>query len=302
MAKVDSDWRHVMLSQYGIFGTIASLEVASLGILTQVLDKHVSSSEKQLFFFSSLSLLLEIILILWLINQERKTAFHPQQMLIFRKYEFIYRNILIFIMAFTAALILLLFNVHIGSFSFEKINWETVNAIATLTGSLATFGTLLFLILKDKSDQESEKATLKQALINEMELNVDLLFSVRVENPSITSAFRKLRDKYIGEIDDLETFKEIQKLYAELDYYQKFVDKVYLKLPDSGRPVTERQLEACNMFIKFFDDKPIDFDKSKISQDAGGYIISMRDKAINLKEIKIDKWREIIKCKVDSLF
>lgn len=99
------DWRQVMVTQYSIFGTIAGLEVTALAIYVSF-RTSISFPEKIIFSISSFFLLLEVMLILWLINQERKVAFDESVMFDFMRSEFIYRNILIIIMIITWGLIL----------------------------------------------------------------------------------------------------------------------------------------------------------------------------------------------------
>jgi hypothetical protein len=103
-----SDWRSVMLAQYGIFGTIAGLEVASLSIFAALLKPPLVCLSKILFTVTTLILLIEVPLILWLINEERKVAYNEQNMVWFRKNERLFRNILIYLMVSGWLLILTL--------------------------------------------------------------------------------------------------------------------------------------------------------------------------------------------------
>lgn len=93
-----SDWRQVMLTQYGIFGTIAGLEVASLSIYAALSNVPITTIQRFLFTVTSLSLLGEVPMILWLINQERKVAFNEADMMWFKKNERTFRNFLIILM------------------------------------------------------------------------------------------------------------------------------------------------------------------------------------------------------------
>lgn len=102
------DWRSVMLAQYGSFGTIAGLEVASLSIFAAFSKHPLLFSQKILFTFASLALLIEVPLILWLINQERKVVFNEENMRSFQVNERKYRNFLILLMSSGWSLILLL--------------------------------------------------------------------------------------------------------------------------------------------------------------------------------------------------
>lgn len=92
------DWRSVMLSQYNIFGTIAGLEVASLSIFASLFPKNLLCFQKILFSLTAMTLLMEIPLILWLINEERKVAFGEEDMTWFKRNEKMFRNILIWVM------------------------------------------------------------------------------------------------------------------------------------------------------------------------------------------------------------
>ncbi len=108
MAENKDDWRKVMLTQYSIFGTVAGLEVTALTIFAALANENiVSIAEKVIFSVTSFSLFIEIIFILWLINQERRVAFgDPMQD--FQKNERIYRGTLIILMIVTWGLLLAL--------------------------------------------------------------------------------------------------------------------------------------------------------------------------------------------------
>lgn len=107
-AHEKSDWRSVMLAQYNIFGTIAGLEVASLSIFATLLKVPLSDFSKVLFILTALVLLIEVPLILWLINEERKVAFNDENMIWFRTNEKHFRKFLIWLMGFGWLFILML--------------------------------------------------------------------------------------------------------------------------------------------------------------------------------------------------
>jgi len=112
------DWRKVMLTQYSIFGTIAGLEVASLSIYSALAGNAFILVEKILFTIVAVFLFVEVGMILWMINQERKVAWHEatgegDDMLSFRTNETFFRSGLIIVMNMTWIMILLLFVVHI---------------------------------------------------------------------------------------------------------------------------------------------------------------------------------------------
>lgn len=113
-----ADWRKVMLTQYSIFGTIAGLEVASLSIFAALTRNSFILAEKILFTSVAVFLFVEVGAILWMINQERKVAWHEatgkgDDMLSFRTIETYFRSGLIIVMNLTWITILLLFVVHI---------------------------------------------------------------------------------------------------------------------------------------------------------------------------------------------
>lgn len=101
-------WRSAVLAQYSTFGTIAGLEIASLTIFASLLKSPLSLIVKILFTIISAILFVEVPLILYLINQERKVAFNAAIMNRFIKNEERYRNYLIWLMEFGWLFILIL--------------------------------------------------------------------------------------------------------------------------------------------------------------------------------------------------
>ncbi len=95
-----------MLAQYSIFGTIAGLEVASLSIFAALLKNPLTLLSKILFFITVLTLLTEVPLLLWLINEERKVAFNDEGMIWFKTNEKYFRKALVLLMGFGWLLIL----------------------------------------------------------------------------------------------------------------------------------------------------------------------------------------------------
>lgn len=106
------DWRKVMLTQYSIFGTIAGLEVTSLAIFVSLVRSELDLAEKILFTIISGVLFLEVVMILWMINQERRVAW-GDNMQSFQENETFLRTFLIIIMILNWALILSLLVVHV---------------------------------------------------------------------------------------------------------------------------------------------------------------------------------------------
>lgn len=106
------DWRKVMLTQYSIFGTIAGLEVTSLAIFVSFVRSGLNLAEKILFTIISGTLFLEVVMILWMINQERRVAW-GDNMQSFQENETFLRTFLIFIMVLNWALILSLLIIHV---------------------------------------------------------------------------------------------------------------------------------------------------------------------------------------------
>lgn len=106
------DWRKVMLAQYSIFGTIAGLEITALTIFVSFGSNLFQLEEKIIFTITVALLFLEVIGILWLINQERKGAFGVQ-MHCFQENETTYRLILNISMVITWGLILSLLLIRI---------------------------------------------------------------------------------------------------------------------------------------------------------------------------------------------
>lgn len=103
-----SDWRSVMLAQYSMFGTIAGLEVASLAIFATLLNTPIHLLTKILFTLTTITLLIEVPFLLWLINKERKVAFNDPNMKWFQTNERYFRKTLIWIIGLGWLLILAL--------------------------------------------------------------------------------------------------------------------------------------------------------------------------------------------------
>lgn len=108
-------WLKIVLAQYGLFGTIAGLEVTALAIYVSFAKIAFSATEKVFFSITAFCLFAEVVLILWMINQERKVAFNDENMSNFKKKERNYRNSLITIMSITWGLILFLLTLRIWS-------------------------------------------------------------------------------------------------------------------------------------------------------------------------------------------
>lgn len=106
------DWRKVMLTQYSIFGTIAGLEVTSLAIFVSFVKSELDLAEKILFTIISGVLFIEVAMILWMINQERRVAW-GDNMQSFQENETFLRTFLIIIMVLNWALILSLLVIHV---------------------------------------------------------------------------------------------------------------------------------------------------------------------------------------------
>ena len=66
------DWRSVMLAQYNIFGVMAGLEVTALTIFSRSDDLTLQA--KWIFIATIISLFLQVIFTLFLINAEREVA------------------------------------------------------------------------------------------------------------------------------------------------------------------------------------------------------------------------------------
>lgn len=107
------DWRKVMLTQYSIFGTVAGLEITALSIFASFIRTPLPLGEKIIFSITTAGLFIEIILILWLINQERKVAFNSDSMRSFMENESAYRITLILLMIITWGLLLSLLLIKI---------------------------------------------------------------------------------------------------------------------------------------------------------------------------------------------
>lgn len=106
------DWRKVMLTQYSILGSIAGLEVTSLAIFVSFGKAELLLAEKILFTIISVVLFAEVVMILWMINQERRVAW-GDSMQSFQENEVFLRTFLIIIMILNWALILSLLIIHV---------------------------------------------------------------------------------------------------------------------------------------------------------------------------------------------
>lgn len=108
------DWRKVMLAQYSIFGSVAGLEVTALTIFATLTSQGSTLAEKVIFSITCGFLFFDIILILWLINQERRVAANDS-IPSFQENERVYRSTLIVIMIVTWGLLLTLLLLKIWS-------------------------------------------------------------------------------------------------------------------------------------------------------------------------------------------
>lgn len=102
-----------MLTQFSTFGTTAGLQVAALAIYATLNKFTLLLCEKIIFTSAAICLFIEVSLILWLINQERKVAFNEGNMTKFKKNERYYRNTLITVMIISWGLILTLLIIRI---------------------------------------------------------------------------------------------------------------------------------------------------------------------------------------------
>jgi uncharacterized Tic20 family protein len=102
-ANKDSRWLNFVATQYAIFGTITGLEATSLSVFVADLQ---SAPLKIIFTITCVFLLLQLIILVWIVNQERKLAYDRTQMIDFQKKEESYRISLIIIMVINWGLIL----------------------------------------------------------------------------------------------------------------------------------------------------------------------------------------------------
>lgn len=104
-------WRSVMLTQYSIFGVMTGLEMTALAIFASLSTQVNQGPNKAMFILSVISLVLQVIFIVLLINAEREIASGNECYLggcHFQGKEKIYRWILMFIIFISWGLIALL--------------------------------------------------------------------------------------------------------------------------------------------------------------------------------------------------
>jgi hypothetical protein len=183
-----------------------------------------------------------------------------------------------------------------STLSEEKF-WVALSSIIT---ALALF----YTITRNLQDNMKKKHNLKKSLQIELVTNVDSIFSGGVDRPLLFDSIKTLRKTYINEAKDREILGILQRLYLELQHYAIFVEKVYLT--NSGidrRYVTERQLQTCNIFLKHFGLKPIEYNVDRLNHaDIGNqYIEDQRNKASKIKEEKFSEWSELLRKEIEKL-
>ena len=138
---------------------------------------------------------------------------------------------------------------------------------------------------------------MKHALYFELITNIKMLFSGEVERRPLFDINQLLRKDFIRYISDQKLFSKFQTLYSELDYYQTFVQNVYLNsnIPNSGSAVTEKQLSTMNKFIEFFGIKGIVHAKNETWDQA-------RDRAITEKNKHFKKWMDKLSQDIERMF
>src|SRR5689334_14369274 len=147
------------------------------------------------------------------------------------------------------------------SYSYEHIIHSELFWIAA--GSTVTAAALVYTLLKDRLESSGELRNAKRALLSELMLDIDMLFSGEVERKPLDQAIYLIRSKFSGSIQDQSRFDNIQRIYADLDYYQTFVGNVYLKphVQDNGAETTWKQLQICNRVIKALGGTPVPEDR-----------------------------------------
>ncbi len=157
-------------------------------------------------------------------------------------------------------LIVFILGILVGLMTFliipvtHLLNYFTSGTFFVALGAIATSCALVYTIFRDIREQAKSLKALKVSLENELLINIQSLFSGEVERPSLFDAIRLLRSKYSDKIVNPTAYFEIQKLYLDLEYYQTFVSKVYLKLTNGGEAVSQKQLSIINTFLEYFGE------------------------------------------------
>lgn len=164
-------------------------------------------------------------------------------------------------------------------------------------GSVATAIALIYAILKNKFDQKQSIKNIKHAMYFELITNIKMLFSGEVERRPLFDINQLLRKDFIRYISDQELFSKFQTLYSELDYYQTFVQNVYLNsnIPNSGTVVTEKQLSTMNKFLDYFGIRGIVRSRNETWDQA-------RDRAITEKNKHFKKWMDKLSQDIERMF
>lgn len=172
-----------------------------------------------------------------------------------------------------------------------EIFWVAVGAIATAAALVYT------LFFQGWLERRSTIKNLKKALYFELLTNIEMLFTGEVERRPLFDVITLIRKDVARYISDQEGFFNIQKLYAELDYYQTFVQKVYLNpaFAASGRYTTEKQISTMNKFLEYFGVPTLIYYEYD-NRD------QKRDEGIVLMQENIEEWKKILKIRIDRLF
>ena len=169
-------------------------------------------------------------------------------------------------------------------------------------GSIVTTIALLYTITRNIRLQNHDLRNLKSALAVELTTNIDSIFSGGVDRPLLFDAINMLRRKHMNRVKDRYVLGQFQKLYLELQDYERFVEKVYLTSGIDSRYVTERQLQKCNIFLGYFGHDEIDYNPNRLPLLSGiGYIQGKRDDAVKIKNASFSKWAEKINLEVQKL-
>jgi hypothetical protein len=171
-------------------------------------------------------------------------------------------------------------------------------------GSIATTAVLVYTIRQNSRKEKRGLDNLKELLIFELTTNVDSIFSGGIERPSLLEGVSVLRNKYLKAVKSKDILNELQKLYLELEHYHKKIDIHYTKV--DRRYITQYQLDACNVFLKHFGHKPVEYSfgllNTPTEAHANKYIEERMDEARATKQKNFNKWQDKIREEVYQLF
>lgn len=182
-------------------------------------------------------------------------------------------------------------------------HWFTQEKFWVALGSLITASALVFAILSRWRENKSALKNIKSALKIELVTDINNVFKGGVDRPLLFDAIRLLRTDFIHMVKSEEDLDMLQKLYVELEDYDRFAKTVYLRTDIDRRYVTEKHLKLINFFREYFGRAQLEYDIGKLNhRDTGNtYIERVRDQAKEVYQLDGNVWANKLQELVDKV-